>query len=67
MLKFIKHHMDTIAGVGIYPVISFLIFFSFFLVVLLWLRTMSRSHLMHMAALPLLEDPKNNEIVDHAH
>ncbi|MBK7086221.1 MAG: CcoQ/FixQ family Cbb3-type cytochrome c oxidase assembly chaperone [Flavobacteriales bacterium] len=38
MLKFIKHHLDTIAGVGIYPVISFVIFFSFFLLMLFWLR-----------------------------
>ncbi len=30
MLKFIKHHMDTIAGIGIYPVVSFVIFFSIF-------------------------------------
>ena len=31
MLKFIKHHMDTISGIGIYPVLSFVIFFTFFL------------------------------------
>ena len=38
MLKFIKHHLDTISGIGIYPVISFLLFFGFFLAMLLWIR-----------------------------
>ncbi len=53
MLKFIKHHLDTIAGVGIYPAISFVLFFGFFLVMLLWVRKVSRTHIDHMAALPL--------------
>ena len=30
MLRFIKHHMDTIQGIEIYPIISLLIFFLFF-------------------------------------
>lgn len=65
MLKFIKHHLDTIAGVGVYPVISFLIFFGFFLLVLLWLRKVSRSHIAHMAALPLMEEHPQIETGPH--
>ena len=30
MLKFIKHHLDTITGVEIYPIISLLLFFMVF-------------------------------------
>ena len=56
MLKFIKHHLDTIAGVGIYPVISFVLFFSFFLAVLWWLRSVSKRHITHMSELPFAED-----------
>lgn len=67
MLKFIKHHMDTIAGVGIYPVISFLIFFGFFLLVLLWVRKVSGAHIAHMANLPLMEETTNNETGSHAY
>lgn len=67
MLKFIKHHMDTIAGVGIYPVISFLIFFGFFLLVLLWVRKVSGAHIAHMAHLPLLEETTNTETGSHAY
>ena len=53
MLKFIKHHMDTIAGIGIYPVVSFLLFFLIFLGVLLYVRRSRREHITYMAALPL--------------
>ena len=55
MLKFIKHHMDTIGGIGIYPVISFVIFFSVFIIALLYVWRVSRTHIDHMSALPLAE------------
>ncbi|HAB26526.1 MAG TPA: CcoQ/FixQ family Cbb3-type cytochrome c oxidase assembly chaperone, partial [Xanthomarina gelatinilytica] len=32
MLKYVKNHMETIAGVEIFPIISLLIFFIFFVV-----------------------------------
>lgn len=66
MLKFIKHHLDTISGVGIYPVISFVIFFVFFLAMLWWVRRVSRAHIAHMAALPLNID-NDQEADDHVH
>ncbi|MBK6542012.1 MAG: CcoQ/FixQ family Cbb3-type cytochrome c oxidase assembly chaperone [Flavobacteriales bacterium] len=67
MLKFIKHHLDTIAGVGIYPVISFVIFFSFFLLMLFWLRRVGSAHVDHMAALPLSDEINTNDTAYHAH
>ncbi|MBK6370801.1 MAG: CcoQ/FixQ family Cbb3-type cytochrome c oxidase assembly chaperone [Flavobacteriales bacterium] len=66
MLKFIKHHMDTIAGIGIYPAISFVLFFSFFLGMLWWLRSVSQGHIAHMTALPLAEDHNINDRAHHA-
>lgn len=57
MLKFIKHHMDTIAGIGLYPVVSFVIFFGVFLIALLYVRKARRSHIDHMASLPLADSP----------
>lgn len=56
MLKFIKHHVDTISGIGIYPLLSFIVFFLFFLAVLWWVFTVRRSHIEHMAALPITPD-----------
>lgn len=67
MLKFIQHHLDTIAGVGIYPLISFLLFFGFFLVMLLWLRKVSSAHIDRMAMLPLAEEVLHPETGSHAH
>ena len=61
MLKFISHHLDTIAGIGLYPLLSFVVFFLFFLAVLWWVFTVRRSHIEHMSALPLTTDHENNE------
>lgn len=63
MLKFIKHHLETIAGIDIYPVLSFIVFFLFFLGVLWWVFTVRRAHIEHMAALPLATDRTNEN--DH--
>lgn len=66
MLKFIKHHMDTIGGIGIYPVISFVIFFSVFLLALLYAGKARKGHIDHMAAMPLSDPHAPNEHQDHA-
>lgn len=39
MLKFIKHTMETIGGIEIYPIISLLIFFTFFVGLFVWVFT----------------------------
>lgn len=53
MLKFIKHHMETIAGVDIYPIISFIIFFTFFLVVAAYVIKQSKAYFDEVSLLPL--------------
>ena len=55
MLKFIKYHMETIAGIEIYPIISFLIFFIFFLALLYFVFSASKEHMTSMSELPLNE------------
>jgi len=57
MLKFIKHHLDTIDGVEIFPVVSFLIFFSVFVFALIYVVKADKSHMDEMSNLPL--DNKN--------
>lgn len=66
MLKFIKHHLETIEGIDIYPVLSFIVFFLFFLGVLWWVFTVRRSHLRHMAELPISTDHSNQGYTHHA-
>jgi cytochrome c oxidase cbb3-type subunit 4 len=55
MLKFIKHHM-SIDGIEIYPLISFLLFFSFFIIVLIYVFRKDKKHIQEMSNLPLEGD-----------
>lgn len=56
MLKYIKHHMETISGIEIYPVISFLIFFIFFLGLIVYMIKVDKKALKDMANIPLDKD-----------
>jgi len=59
MLKFIKHTMDTIVGIEIFPIISFLIFFSFFIGLLIYVKRLSKDHIDEMGSLPLENDDQH--------
>ena len=61
MLKFIKHHMETISGIEIYPLISFLIFFLFFIGVAIYAFGMSKEHINTLANIPLGDDQDNRD------
>ena len=56
MLKFIKGHMETIAGVEIYPIISLLIFFGFFVLLFWWVFTAKKEYISNMEQIPLESD-----------
>ncbi len=56
MLKFIKHHMETISGIEIYPLISLLIFFIFFTVLIVWVSRSDKGYNARMANMPLEEE-----------
>ncbi|MDD2986869.1 CcoQ/FixQ family Cbb3-type cytochrome c oxidase assembly chaperone [Flavobacterium sp.] len=56
MLKFIKHHMDTISGIEIYPIISLSIFFGFFTMLLIWVFSYSKDTINELSEMPLKED-----------
>ena len=53
MLKFVKNHMDSISGIEIYPVISLIIFFSFFVALFWWVVTAKKEHIKEVSNLPL--------------
>ena len=59
MLKFIKHNMDTISGIEIYPIISLLIFFLFFVALYTWTYTYKKEKITEMSQLPFDDE---NEI-----
>jgi len=53
MLKYIKGHMESIAGIEIFPLISFLIFFLFFVGLLWWVFKLDKKNISEISALPL--------------
>lgn len=55
MFKYIKHNI-SIEGIEIYPLISFLLFFTFFIVVLVFVFRQDKKHIQEMSNLPLEGD-----------
>lgn len=60
MLKYIKHHLDTIQGVEIYPIISLVLFFLVFTIMLFIVMKMPKRNIDELSNLPLDNDIKNN-------
>tara|TARA_R110000868_G_scaffold158704_1_gene387059 strand:+ start:368 stop:574 length:207 start_codon:yes stop_codon:yes gene_type:complete len=60
MLKFIKHNMETILGIEIFPLVSFIIFFVFFCVLFIWVIKMKKTEVDALAALPF--DNNSNDL-----
>lgn len=60
MLKFIKHNMETIDGIAIYPIISFLIFFTLFVGVLVYVVRKDKGTVREISMLPL-DNNLNNQ------
>lgn len=52
MLKFIKNHMTTIVDIDMYPIISFLLFFTVFILMLFYVFSARKEHMTEMAELP---------------
>lgn len=60
MLKFIKEHMATIDGIEIFPIISFLIFFIFFLGLFWWVFGYKKEKIDELNNIPFENDDENN-------
>lgn len=53
MLKFVKGYMESIDGIEIYPIISLLIFFTFFVILFWWVFTAKKEYINKVSNLPL--------------
>jgi hypothetical protein len=53
MFKFIKGHLESITGIEIYPMISLLIFFTFFVVLFYWVITAKKDYITTVSNIPL--------------
>lgn len=56
MLKFVKHNLETIADVEIYPIISLSLFFIIFITFFIWAMTYSKERINELSDLPFKED-----------
>lgn len=61
MLKFVKNHMESITGIEIYPMISLLIFFIFFVALFWWVFTAKKEYIKQMSNIPL-DNQKSTEL-----
>ena len=61
MLKFVKHNLETIAGVEIYPIISLSIFFTAFVLFTVWAMAYSKETLNTVSNLPLNDEESLTE------
>jgi hypothetical protein len=65
-----KDVLRSIDGIGLYPVISLVIFVCFFTTVFLWVGRMRRSDAEELAALPLddgTDSSSSPSLGEHAH
>ncbi|MBC6401740.1 MAG: CcoQ/FixQ family Cbb3-type cytochrome c oxidase assembly chaperone [Ekhidna sp.] len=61
MLKFIKHHIETITDIEIYPVISFLIFFIFFFALTIYVIKVDKKIFKDISEIPLNDNETDHE------
>lgn len=59
MLKFIKGNLENIDDVQVYPMISLLIFFVFFMALFWWVFTAKNAHIEEVSNIPLNDDTIN--------
>ena len=48
-----EKNLESIAGIGIYPMFSLLVFFAFFTLLLIYLAKADKQHLEELSKMPL--------------
>lgn len=61
-MKF-KNYLETIAGIEIYPIISLVIFFAFFVGLIIYVFKLDKSSIERMSNIPLLDDKSGKKII----
>ncbi|GGE39122.1 hypothetical protein GCM10010832_19250 [Psychroflexus planctonicus] len=59
-MKFAKQYLETIEGIELYPIISLLIFFSFFVILFWWVFTAKKDYIQKMSDIPLTDEETEN-------
>jgi cytochrome c oxidase cbb3-type subunit 4 len=61
MLKFIKHNLESIEGVEIYPIISLVLFFLVFSAMLVFVFRLPKKRIDNLSNLPFDNDTNTKE------
>lgn len=61
MLKFVKDHMASIDGIEIFPIVSLLIFFLFFVGLFWWVIGYKKETIKELDSIPFDNDNENND------
>lgn len=64
MLKFVKGNLENIDGVAIYPIISLIIFFVFFVLLFWWVFTAKKAHIDEVRNIPLEDTDNTNHNIN---
>ena len=64
MFRFIKQYAESIDSVNIYPIVSLLIFFIFFITVLYYVKKMDKSKVNDISRLPLEQDEQISDTLN---
>lgn len=62
MLKFVKHNLESISGVEVFPIISLLIFFIFFVGLYSWVYTYRKEKINELSNLPFSDENEGNRL-----
>ena len=63
-MRYIKHHLETIVGIEIYPIISLLIFVLFFIGLTLYVIVMKNPQVQYLSEMPLKDTVNQKEESD---
>lgn len=58
-----KHYFERIEGIEVWPIISLIIFFTFFVGLIFWVIKMDKKYVRKMENLPFEEESEINESV----
>lgn len=61
-MRLVTHYFESVTGIEIYPIISFLVFFVFFILVTLYAFRMDKKHVSQMSAFAIDESQPGAEI-----
>ncbi|HEX6848757.1 MAG TPA: CcoQ/FixQ family Cbb3-type cytochrome c oxidase assembly chaperone [Chitinophagaceae bacterium] len=66
MFKFVKKYAESIEGINIYPMISLLIFFLFFVVLLYYVKKLDKQKVREISRIPLDDnEPLSDTIIQN--